>query len=468
MLRTVVTLALSFLIAPVALAERITVDPPMKLVTFRSDRSEVSGQLVAYDEQSFDVTSAKGETKTVRWDELDAKSVLQVHTRLFTKATGEQWLALGEQLLTFRDGKAPAEKAFATAIKLNPSLKAQADSARQRAAAAAATPAPVETPTEPERPTRRRGRETELEPAPTTMESEPDPGSPAASGAGPQNVGQVQADFWGPQPEGAQATAVGKLKAFAAETKQRVNHDIVPYETKYFLLYSDLKGREAQRWQAELDRMYARLSELFAIPKGENIWRGKALVFIFSQERDYMKFCQTMHGAMLEGSAGVCYQMGDGYVHIAFYRQPDERTFAHVLVHESVHGFLHRYKSPARIPTWANEGLAEVIAYELIPERGKQQQLMRFARDQIRNRGSLGDGFFSEDHIEAWQYPVAQTLCEFMIRENMKGYVNFINGIKDGMKWEQSLEQKYGAPRERLVPAYAESLGVKPQQLQGQ
>jgi hypothetical protein len=137
-----------------------------------------------------------------------------------------------------------------------------------------------------------------------------------------------------------------------------------------------------------------------------------------------------------------------------------------VLVHESVHGFLHRYKSPARIPTWANEGLAEVIAYELIPQPGRQQQSQRYARDQVRNRGGLGSQFFSGEGIEAWQYPIAYTLCEFMIRENKKGYVNFINGIKEGLEWEESLEKKFGAPRDRLVPAYAESLGVKPQQLQ--
>jgi hypothetical protein len=476
MLRPFVTLGLVVFLSASALAERVTVDPPMKLLTYRADRSEVSGLLVAYDETEFELRDARGKTTTVAWDELDPKSILQVHTRLLAKGTGTQWLELGERLLQFRNGGPSADRAFATAVRLDPSLKTQVEAARKTAAAAqrdGESPLAAATPTDTrsDEPGRGRGREMEepATPAPEVrgIESTVGPDSTAAAHSEPpKTVGQVQEDFWGPQSAEAQAAAVTKLKSFAAETRQRVSPDIVPYETEFFLLYSDLRSREAQRWQGELDRMYERLSELFGLSAGQNIWRGKALVFIFSKESDYHAFCEKMQGgARREDSAGVCYQMGDGFVHIAFYRQPHALTFAHVLVHESVHGFLHRYKSSARIPTWANEGLAEVIAYELVPERGRQQQFANYARDQIRSHRGLGEDFFSGGGIEGWQYPIAHTLCEFMIRQNKKGYVDFINGIKEGLKWEQSLEQRYGAPLERLVPAYAESLGVKAQQL---
>ena len=118
MLRPIIFIALCMLFGAPALAERVTVDPPMKLVTFRTDRTEVAGQLVAYDENEFELRDAKGETKTIGWNELDARNVLQVHTRLLAKGTGQQWLSLGERLLALRGGKEPAEKAFATAIKL--------------------------------------------------------------------------------------------------------------------------------------------------------------------------------------------------------------------------------------------------------------------------------------------------------------------------------------------------------------
>src|SRR5688572_20001262 len=171
MLRRSVALALSLTLGASAFAERVTVEPPLKLLTYRSDRTEIAGQLVAYDESGFDVRDAKGETKTVAWDELDAKNVLQVHTRLLVKGTGEQWVALGERLIELPNGKAPAEKAFATAIKLDPKLKARAEAARKNAATAA-PPAANSTNVE-DKPAGRRGRNVEQDaPAPTTGEAE--------------------------------------------------------------------------------------------------------------------------------------------------------------------------------------------------------------------------------------------------------------------------------------------------------
>src|SRR5690606_17365852 len=137
--------------------------------------------------------------------------------------------------------------------------------------------------------------------------------------------------------------------------------------TDYFLFYTDLDRREAERWGALLDRMYDRLCDLFGVARGTNIWRGKCLIFVFRDPQDYYRFEAQVHGQPGDDTAGRCWQFGDGRVHITFYRQPHESRFAHVLVHEAVHGFLHRYRSPARIPSVWNEGLAEVIAGELVP-----------------------------------------------------------------------------------------------------
>jgi hypothetical protein len=146
-------------------------------------------------------------------------------------------------------------------------------------------------------------------------------------------------------------------------------------------------------------------------------------------------------------------------VHIAFYRQPNELDFAHVLVHESTHGFLHRYRSPVNIPSWANEGLAEVVASEMVPRPGLTMSAAADAKADLQARHTV-EKFFESDHIVAWQYPVARTLTAFMIQQSKKGYVEFINGIKDGLKWDEALKQKYGVSSEQLVRAYGISMGV--------
>ena len=113
------------------------------------------------------------------------------------------------------------------------------------------------------------------------------------------------------------------------------------------------------------------------------------------------------------------------------------------------------------IPTWANEGLAELIASELVPQKGKRQEYRQFAITQLRERGTLGNDFFNGERLEGWQYPVAQLLTEFMIKQGRKNYVAFIDGIKDGMKWEDALAQKYGAPQDRLLAVFSDSLNIK-------
>lgn len=266
---------------------------------------------------------------------------------------------------------------------------------------------------------------------------------------------------WPELTEQQQAEAVDNLKAISEETQQKLGRPCQLYETKYFLFYTDLSAREANNWSGLLDRMYARLCETFGVPRGKNIWLGKALVFVFSKQADYMRFESEVAKADAKGTAGMCHSFSDGKVIIAFYRQPQELEFAHVLVHESVHGFVHRYRSRVYVPSWANEGLAEVIATDLVPQRGRRDMMRTLAREGLQqHNNSMGD-FFTAQHIAGWQYPVAQMLCEFMITAGKKNYVDFINGIKDGLSWDDALSERFQAPVERLVAVFGQTLGLK-------
>jgi len=126
-----------------------------------------------------------------------------------------------------------------------------------------------------------------------------------------------------------------------------------------------------------------------------------------------------------------------------------------------VHGFIHRYRSPAIVPSWANEGLAETIATDLVPQTGRREGIKRLAVENLNSHNHrLGD-FFSADHIADWQYPVSQMLTTMMIEAGKKNYVDFINGLKEGLPTDQSLTQKYKAPKDRLVPVFGSWLGVQ-------
>jgi len=429
-----------------------TVDPPQRIKVVKLDKSVLEGLLTSFTESGFELMDAKKQTATVKWEELPPDVIMNLHDRLVRKGSGEQWMSLGKKLLTMPGGRAPAERAFQKAVKADPTLKDKIAEAKKNAPN---IPAPPPDPNAP------RLTPTEVRGGTTQPGNVLDPTDPAKPVIGPKQVGTVDPSKWGKQSPEEMAAAIGELKKFAEETKQRINPKLTLYETQYFLFYSDLAPADAQNWAGLLDRMYGRLALLFGVPKGENLWRGKALVFVFASDQDYFAFQLKMHDkTVATGTAGMCHTYGNGDVHIAFYRQPNELDFAHVLVHESVHGFLHRYRSPIDIPSWINEGLAEVVASELVPRPGLTQDGTAQARQNLQTRRDL-DKMFESEHIVAWQYPVSRTLTEFMITQSRKGYVDFINGIKDGMTWQDALTQKYGVSLEQLVHAYGNSMGVQ-------
>src|SRR4029079_13478568 len=102
----------------------------------------------------------------------------------------------------------------------------------------------------------------------------------------PKKEGVVDPSAWGKQTDEQQKESVATLKAFAAQASQDSGIRLAPYETNFFLVYSDLPTNEAQKWVGVLDAMYQRLSGLFGVQKNENLWHGKALIFIFSRDDD--------------------------------------------------------------------------------------------------------------------------------------------------------------------------------------
>ena len=266
---------------------------------------------------------------------------------------------------------------------------------------------------------------------------------------------------WPDLSDDQQKAAIAELKTFAQEARDKLNVPMTAFETRYFISCSDLSSHEAEQWAGLLDRMYDRLSEMFAVPSGKNIWRGKALIFVFSKNADYQRYeMQIMHTDPA-GTAGMCHSSSNGNVRIAFHRQQDQLEFAHILVHESVHGFIHRYRTPVPVPSWANEGLAETIATDLVPQNGRRQGIKNLAVKNLNSHNrSMGD-FFTAQHISDWQYPVAQMLTTMMIEAGKKNYVDFINGIKDGLSVDEALAEKYKAPKARLVQVLGNYLGVQ-------
>ena len=147
---------------------------------------------------------------------------------------------------------------------------------------------------------------------------------------------------------------------------------------------------------------------------------------------------------------GLCHQSVRGEVVIACYRGDDPNDFGQMLVHETSHGFIHRYKTKAQLPNWVDEGMADLIGAEMVPasKTVKNRELKAIA--QLAQQPSLG-GMLTTPRIQAWQYGMASNLNRFLLQSNRQSYVRFIECLKEGMKWEEALRDAYGSTPDEML-----------------
>lgn len=236
------------------------------------------------------------------------------------------------------------------------------------------------------------------------------------------------------------------------------------YETEHFLFCSNIPPQQVHVFIASLDRMYAWMQHTYGTDPEQSVWRGKASIFAFAAEPQFAAFeRQFMDNEPSPGTAGLCHFDSDRNVCIAVHQGQSADYFGVVLVHETSHGFIHCYKTPVRVPSWVNEGMAEVIAAKMVPtSKGVQRKEEKFLEAMRASpQPRLGDAFFAVDqNIPFDRYGGATNLTRFLIQTHQQKYVRFINLLKEGVPWEEALATSYNASKQQLVAAYGQWIGV--------
>jgi hypothetical protein len=255
------------------------------------------------------------------------------------------------------------------------------------------------------------------------------------------------------------AAEVTDLEAFAKQVQEafpRVTLDA----THEFLVATDIPPAQMRPLVASLDRMHDFLCDLYGIPRGEPVWKGKCLVVAFHDEDDFLAFEGRFMQNDGRGAHGLCHQRSDGRVIMACHYGGDPAAFAHMLVHETSHGFNHRWMSPVRLPNWLNEGIAEWVGTKVVPHCNQVPLKEAQALEAMRARGDLGAEFFTADNIQAVQYGMASGLVKFLTARDPRKFAAFVRGIKEGVPVEESLRDAYGATIDELVASYGQAVGV--------
>lgn len=268
--------------------------------------------------------------------------------------------------------------------------------------------------------------------------------------------------LWDDPTDEERSQTIAEYKDFMKKVQASYQFPLRLYETKFFLVLSDIPAAQVAPYVASLDTMYAKLCSAFGVPKDKNIWLGKCMVLAFLNEESFHAFERTfMDNTDTQGAQGLHHSSSDGRAIISCYRGNNPAYFAVVLVHETAHGFLHRLRSSVHIPPWINEGIADWVAGAVVTQSKAVVERQKEGVELLRRTGSLGANFFDERaDLQPWQYGIASNLTNFMLQIDGGRYRAFILGIKEGFTPEEALRRAYDMTPSELIGQYGRSIGL--------
>ena len=247
---------------------------------------------------------------------------------------------------------------------------------------------------------------------------------------------------------------------FVEDAKKKLNIPLRQIETQFFTFVTDLNSVEVDGYIAYLDAMYAELCKAFGLPPEKNIWAGKCVVFAFRTQATYLAFeaaVMEIGPARLAKTQGLCHQFPNGRVIFAGYKGTNN-FFGHTLVHETSHGFVHRYLSSARAPSWLNEGMADWLADKVVKGR-KIKDRQRSAAARVKLKNDWND-VLNIERITGEQYGICSVLVEILVaRDSGQGkFKNFIDDIKVGHSAQEGLKKNFNMTYPELQAIYGQTI----------
>jgi hypothetical protein len=372
--------------------------------------------MVAGTVSGWDDEGCEGSFGRVAWADLPAAEVNRTLRKVLQLGDARQMLVLGRALLSAEDGQSMGDSMLRQAVQRDGGLREAADAARARG---------VEL--------RRMAAERRVRAA----LPEPREGSGVAA--------------WPVAGDAARARALEETRSEAEKALHAVNARWTPVESEYWVIYADLTRGDAQELGRRMDNMYRRVAEMFALPKGLNLFHGKGVCIVSGDEGRFRAIEQAAFGTMPPpGVVGLCHMIGPRVL-VNAWRSPDDDHFMATLVHEATHGVMHRYGTPVRLPIWAEEGYAEFVAARSFEGSPIGDIRRRHGLRFIRDGGETLPYFLSDGHDGAWPGPEAVgyslgylAVC-MMIDQKDASFGEWVKDVKAGVPWQDALRTHFNA-----------------------
>lgn len=235
-----------------------------------------------------------------------------------------------------------------------------------------------------------------------------------------------------------------KMKAIAPLT-----HRI---STEHFVIYSAWAKKDDSKLVQIYNRLYPMICKQYLMNEREHIWAGKLPIYAFWKKENFQTFSKTVCGFDATNAGGFASVRGNfNYIVLGAVmnngasREHAKSWFAELLSHETSHAFLSRYQGRRHIPSWLNEGIAEIVAASLSPNGGTFRKLV-IAHQAIKGGKRFQTSFFT-DRVSVLDkgvsYGAAQSITRYLAKKDIKGFLQLVLEIKKGNDVEKSLKSIY-------------------------
>jgi hypothetical protein len=395
----------------------------------------VFGTVGEWDDTSVTLR-VKGNDRTLKWAELSGVSAYALRSLLIDKKDASAWLKLGTMAWGLNDMR-DAKTALTQAAKLDPKLNADIEAIEASSAGLLLEP-----------------------PGEELMRDVPQE---------PNDEVVASAVLKSKYHKTSAADAKISLADNREEAKKIAEEQHIVFkevETEHFLIFTDWSPNSYGFIKQNLEAANACVSKQFDISPSENIFVGKLTVYMFEKHSDFLKFAVSYdHLPPSEGIAGYYASRGTSKAHLAMSKpnfgvgHEQEVNWAYVLTHEFTHAFVARYRSSRHLPTWINEGIAEVVASGQFPREVKST-----AARVAAGTSSLTPLFDEHAGMQPGEiYPVMRTLTEVLILKDRKKFLVMFDQMKAGASGAKALKDNYGMTFADLERVWRVYVGQKPQ-----
>ncbi len=232
-------------------------------------------------------------------------------------------------------------------------------------------------------------------------------------------------------------------------------------ETPNFLIYSAWDKKFDDDLAKLCESMYKAMRQRFNMPGKKSVWAGKLPIYVFWEAEHFRRFCTEVDQVgqrsphMLK--AGGYHSSRGSLRYIVLNRAPTQTEFRALLVHEASHAFISRYISNRHVSSWANEGIAELMAAQLVDGSSARTRYIDATRTAIKNKVDIRP-IFNGVPLDGFWYGIAQSLVRYMIHRDKEGFIQFIKLYKAGKSEADALKEAMGLTHDELAKAWLKSV----------